>query len=319
MKQKNTVFSLFIIVFVILLILDPKNNINACLDGIKLWSTAILPSLLPFFFFTSLLSNLGVVQKLGQVLTPITQRVFKTDGISGYIYAMSVISGYPVGAKITAELYENGSLRREQACKISTFTSTSGPLFIIGSVGVGMFHSATLGYLILLCHIIGAFLNGIIYRNIFNTSYIGKTLNNFEKPKTDDHMYNSIKSVLVIGGYVAIFYVIITMINNYNILYPFAKFISLIFNCRVSTANTLLGGLIEVTRGCSDLAKLGITSKQALVLCTGLISFGGISIITQAYTFLNKFKMPLKFYICSKITQTILSVIVALIVGNIFL
>ena len=319
MKNKNTLFSLIIIALIILLIIDPQNNITACLNGIKLWSTAILPSLLPFFFFTSILSNLGVVQKLGQLLTPITQRVFKTDGIGGYIYAMSVISGYPVGAKITAELYENGAISRGQACKIATFTSTSGPLFIIGAVGVGMFGSSTLGYLILACHIIGAFLNGIIYRNTFKSNYIGNTVVFFKTHKLEDQMYISIKSVLIVGGYVAIFYMVISMISNYNILYPISKLISLISNCKLSTINTILNGVIEVTRGCNDLSNLVLTSKQALVLCTGLISFGGISIITQAYTFLNKFKMPLGFYILSKITQTILSIIVALIIGHIFL
>jgi nucleoside recognition membrane protein YjiH len=77
---------------------------------------------------------------------------------------MSVLSGYPVGAKLTADFYEKGLITKGQACRITTFTSTSGPLFIVGTVGIGMFHSAKLGIIILLSHFIGAILNGLIYR-----------------------------------------------------------------------------------------------------------------------------------------------------------
>ena len=312
MKNKKNILSIIIICFIILLILDPKNNINACLNGLLLWATAILPSLLPFFFLTSLLASLGFIQKIGKFFAPITTKLFKTDGISGYIYSMSIISGYPVGAKTTAELYENKIISRGQACKITTFTSTSGPLFIIGTVGIGMFNSSKLGYLILLCHILGAFLNGLIYRNTFVNE--NKTniciLNN--KNLLEDSMYNSLKSILIVGGYVAIFYMLISMLNSYNLLYPFNKFLSLILNCDLDIASAITNGTIEMTRGC-------LSQKQALVIATGLISFGGISIFVQALTFLNRFKISLKYYFCSKITQTIISVIIALIIGTLFL
>jgi sporulation integral membrane protein YlbJ len=234
------------------------------------------------------------------------------------VYAISAVSGYPVGAKTTAELYENKIISRGQACKITTFTSTSGPLFIIGSVGVGMFNNAKLGYLILICHILGAFINGIIYRNTFESSTKPLVYSFTNNNILEDNMYNSIKSILIVGGYVAIFYMLISMFNNYNLLYPFSKFLSLIFNCNINISSAIINGLIEITRGCKDLSVLQLTTKQALVISTGLISFGGISIFVQALTFLNKFKISLKYYLCSKLTQTLISIIIALIMGNIF-
>ncbi len=302
-----------------MLIIDPKTNIDSCLGGIKLWANAVLPSLLPFFFLTSLLLSLGFVQKIGKFFAPITTRLFKTDGISGYIYAMSIISGYPVGAKTTAELYENGLISRGQAHKITTFTSTSGPLFIIGTVGIGMFGSAKLGYLILLCHIVGAGLNGLIYRNTFLNNYPSHIATFSKQNPLEDNMFNSIKSVLVVGGYIALFYMLISMLNNYNILYPFCKFLSLLLRCDISICNSIVNGLIEMTRGCLDLSKLALSNRQVLAIATALISFGGVSIFTQALSFLSKFKISLRFYFLSKITQTIISVILALIVGAIFL
>lgn len=318
MKNKKNILSIFIILILILLIIDPKNNLNACLNGIILWATAILPTLLPFFFFTSILSNLGFIQKLGKLFYPITRKLFKTDGISGYVYAISVVSGYPMGAKTTAELYENGTISRGQAFKITTFTSTSGPLFIIGTVGIGMFNSSKLGYLILVSHILGAILNGLIYRNCFNekSHTIVKIKN---KPYLEDSMFNSIKSVLIVGGYVAIFYMLISMFNNFHLLFPFSKFLSLITPIDYDTSSAIINGIIEVTRGCVDLSKIALSQKQALVYSTGLISFGGISIFLQALTFLKKFDISIRFYFISKTTQTIVSILIAILLGIIFL
>ena len=318
MKNKKNIISIIIIAILILLVIDPKNNINACLSGIKLWSTAILPTLLPFFFLTSILSCLGFIQNVGKLFSPITQKLFKADGISGYIYIMSVISGYPVGAKTTAELYENGIISRGQACKITTFTSTSGPLFIIGTVGIGMLGSTKLGYLILISHIVGAFLNGLIYRNTFPEKTTQRVVSLKSNNMLEDSMFNSIKSILIVGGYVAIFYMLISMLTSYNLLYPFAKFLSLITRLNFDTSQSIINGLIEVTRGCVDISKIGLSQKQALVIATGLISFGGFSIFLQALTFLKRFDISIKFYLLSKTTQTIISILIAFVLGTLF-
>lgn len=317
MNKKNLFLSLICLAVIVLLVVDPKTNIDACLSGIKLWSSAILPALLPFFILTSLLSRLGFVQKLGSFFSPITTRLYNTPGISGYIFAMSVISGYPVGAKTTAELYENNYLSMGQACKITTFTSTSGPLFIVGTVGISMFGNAKLGYLILISHILGAFFNGILYRNTFKhekpTSIKTYSLNS--NNVLEDIMFGSIKSILIVGGYIAIFYMLITMLNNYHIFSPINKFIALITRSNSQNVSAITNGIIEVTRGCLDISKLNISTKKALVLCTGLISFGGFSIHLQALTFLKKFNMPLSYYFKSKISQTAISVLIALILS----
>ena len=315
MNKKNLFFSLLCLAVIVLLVVDPKTNIDACYYGINLWATAILPALLPFFILTAILANLGLVQKLGNLFSPITTKLFKTAGISGYVFAMSIISGYPVGAKTTADLYENHYISRGQACKITTFTSTSGPLFIVGTVGVSMFGDKRLGYLILICHILGAFLNGILYRNTFkdesNNSIKAYSVNT--NNVLEDIMFGSIKSILIVGGYICIFYMLITMLNNYHVFAPLNNFIALITHSNPNSVSAITNGIIEVTRGCLDISKLNIGTKKALVLCTGLISFGGLSIHMQALTFLKKFNMPLSYYFKAKVTQTIISMLIALL------
>lgn len=165
MKKQQLFLSLLITILIVLFVIQPKQNIDAALNGIIVWATALLPALFPFFFFTKILNELGFVEKISKYLQPIMRKLYKTNGISAYVYVMSIISGYPVGAKLTSDLYESKLLSYGQACRTTTFTSTSGPLFIIGTVAIGMFNSYKMGLIVLFSHLFGALLNGLIYRN----------------------------------------------------------------------------------------------------------------------------------------------------------
>ena len=135
LSKRNTIFlSTIVIVLIILFVSHPQQNIDACVNGLLVWATSIAPALFPFLIFTKLLSELNFIENISIYLSPITKKLYNVPGISAYIYTMSILSGYPVGAKLTADFYEKGLITKGQACRITTFTSTSGPLFIVGTV-----------------------------------------------------------------------------------------------------------------------------------------------------------------------------------------
>lgn len=322
MKQNKLkiILSILLLSAIFLFVLSPEENIEACLKGLIVWATALVPALLPFFFFTRLLSKLGVVEAISKRLAKITSKLFHTSGISAYIYCMSILTGYPMGAKLTADYYEMGLIDRGQAHRITTFTSTSGPLFIIGTVGIGMFRSPLIGLVVLIAHFVGAFLNGLLYRNYMYEPSSVLTLNTPVKPNTpstEDSMMSTITSLLIVGGYVALFFTIITMLNNYHILTPIQLFLKTIldlFHLPTGIAYGLTNGLIEMTRGCLDLVGTTRSTAIACVALTGIISFGGLSISCQALTFLKKFRIKIPFFFLQKTTQAIISMAVCAII-----
>lgn len=320
MKKQQYFLSFLIIAFIVLFVIDPKNNIDATLNGIIVWGTSLLPALFPFFFFTKILTELGFVEKISRYLAPITNKLYNTPGISAYVYVMSILSGYPVGAKITSDLYENKLISYGQACRITTFTSTSGPLFIIGTVGIGMFLNKYIGLAILISHFIGALINGLFYRNYYvkKEKQSSPVFNLNSAPKEnmlEVAMYNSIKSILIIGGYIALFFMIITMLNNFNLLsginYILAQLLNL-FHLPAQIAPSISNGLIEITKGCLDLSLISTQPKVSAVIATFIISFGGFSIHMQALTFLKKFKINVGFYLLQKTTHAIISTLLCL-------
>ncbi len=316
MSKKNILLSLLIFIIIILFAINPKDNMSACLDGLSTWARYILPALFPFFVFTKLLASSGVVEKLGKKLSGTTKFLFATPGVSAYVYLMSILSGYPVGAKITAGLYEQKVISKQEAIKITTFTSTSGPLFIIGTVGVGMFINAKLGIVILIAHLIGALLNGILFRGYGKTTSITETTTG-QPPQNilEDAMWSSIKSVLIIGGYVSIFFVLINILENYKLLLPINSllgFLLSIVGISPEVASGVSSGFFEVTRGCLTLSETFIPLPVTAILLTFIISFGGLCIHLQAMTFLKKFDMKTSFYFLMKTTQAILSALVCI-------
>ena len=127
------------IAIIIIIASIPKVAIQTFSQGILIWATKILPALLPFFILTKLLSYTTFISTIGKFLSPITKKLYGVGGVSGYIYLMSILSGYPIGAKIIADLYQKKQINENEAKKMIIFCTTSGPIFVIGTVGTLMF------------------------------------------------------------------------------------------------------------------------------------------------------------------------------------
>lgn len=287
------------------MILQPAKFISQSLNGISAWAFNVLPSVLPFMFFTKVLSALDFMPKLTRPFSKLSQKVFKTPPISIYAFTMAILSGYPVGSKMVADLYMQGKISKEDAFKMSSFCSTSGPMFIIGAVGIGMFNSSKIGYILFLSHVIGAVLNGILYRNfkLKDKDQTNTITNDNNTTKThfnlSEIVLGSTLSILSVGCIITIFFIVIEC---------FSPILSLLPN----NIAYFFEGLIEITKGCIDLSTLS-NKFLAVALCSFTISFGGISTILQSITMLSNLQMPVKFFTLQKFTHACLSLIVTVI------
>lgn len=305
MKKFLTAFYCAGILFVMLcLVIAPEKYIATTFKGILLWATCVLPSLLPFFFLTQLLCATGLITRLTSKCNVVAQKLFRTNGVSIYVFAMSVLSGYPVGASLICELYEQNAITSDEATRMSTLCSTSGPLFVIGSVGTAMFNSKNLGVLFFAIHILSSVICGAIFRFYGKTSRFSPCLKN---NNLDNVLYNSVYksvvSVLIVGGFVGIFYTISQILVDFNVLYPLEYLLGKVLNAQVATP--FLQGVIECTTGASKLGKINTTLAKSLACA--LISFGGVSIICQSAVFLQKCKANVKIFILSKTIQMAIS------------
>lgn len=153
-KIKSLILPTLICIFILFLLLFSKNNLVAAKAGLNLWANSVLPSLLPFFIATELLSYTNVVPLCGKLLNRFMRPIFNVPGEGAFALLMGIISGYPVGSKIVTNLKEQNLCTDIEAERLLAFTNNSGPLFIIGTVGIGMFYSSYIGLILFVTHIL---------------------------------------------------------------------------------------------------------------------------------------------------------------------
>ncbi len=287
---------------IIMLIIYPDKYLSSALDGLKLFAVSVLPALLPFFFFTKILSGLGVGDALGKMLSSPCRKLYGTSGIGGYVLIMSMLSGYPVGAKLLSDLVKNKSLSRSDARSIASFTSTSGPLFIVGSVGAIMLRSKSSGYVVLICHYLSAVINGLLYRKrkqIVDVDQVAKS------QKVDyilsESVYSAVISVLIAGAYVSIFYTCAVMLVDLGVVGVLSNALNYLIQSEAISQGVAFG-LVEMTGGCLMLSKC--SGSLVLPAICAVISFGGLSVTLQSMTFLEECEVKPLRYLLTKLTQS---------------
>ncbi|MFY9141196.1 MAG: nucleoside recognition domain-containing protein, partial [Thermacetogeniaceae bacterium] len=94
-------FSVLCLLYALGVISYPSASFEAAQQGLKTWWEIVLPSLLPFFIIAELLIKLGFVAFLGTLLEPAMRPLFNLPGCSGFIMAVSYLSGFPLCAILT--------------------------------------------------------------------------------------------------------------------------------------------------------------------------------------------------------------------------
>jgi len=284
---------------------------NFYLSALLFAIMSVAPSVFPYFVFTALLTSLGTAATLAAKTAPITRRLFGTSGLTGYALFMSVLSGYPTGSKIVAELYENGLITEKEAKKASGFCSTSSPLFIMGTVG-GLTGNKTAAACLLFAHLASVFLTGLFFRGKTppprKANFTPKTVDNI----VYDAVYESVISLLVLGGIITVYYVLTEMLFDAGLLNIPLRFMTLIFGSP-ETARAFLTGLLECTKGIKLVSLTGHGLTMPLI--GFMLSFGGLSVITQSLIFLKKAKIKTAVFFASKLLQAVICFIILYLIS----
>ena len=149
---------LAIFLVMIFLLLDPTTYATSVINGLKLFFTAVLPGLLPFMFLCKMLTNLNISRFFNFLSKPMNY-LFGLSSNCFYAFFMSSISGYPIGSKITSDLYSQNKIKDNEILKCALLSSTSGPVFVIGSVGAIMLQNAKIGLIIYISNITASILS----------------------------------------------------------------------------------------------------------------------------------------------------------------
>lgn len=334
---KNTQFWILLglVGLAVFMVAEPSSAVTSAAYGLKLWATVVVPALLPFFIVAELLVSMGLVKFLGVLLEPVMQPIFRLPGCSSLVIAMGFTSGFPVGALLTRRLYDQAMLSAEQAERLVSFTNNSSPLFILGAVGMGMFGSPKLGWLLAISHYLANLTVGLLYRfkaravpgavklgrrerwrNAVMELLLAMNQEGLSK-RLATAISTGITNILAIGGYIITFSVITSMLSDWGFMEILARSIrSLLgfFDLSYQVAYGLGMGLFEITLGSNFIAQASdATLLHQLLAVSAVLSFSGLCIITQVMGVMVGTPVRLGFYLKARLLQCAISVAITMI------
>ena len=224
LKIKRNFLSLLFLFFTISILIFSKTNLPAIKSGLSLWANSVIPSLFPFFVATELLIHTNLFYKLGNYFNIFMKPLFNIRGEGALAFIMGIVSGYPVGAKIASNFRKNNICTKNECERLLSFTNNSGPLFIIGTVGILMYRNTIIGILLFITHILSSLSVGFLFRfwkknEIISEKNVYKQKSNnpqLSAPQISDlgkilteSISSSIHSILIIGRfccYIFIYY-----------------------------------------------------------------------------------------------------------------
>lgn len=315
----DTLLTIVIFAVMFLIISSPATFTSGTVSGLQLFFYKVFPGLFPFMILTKLLTELGVLYRFTGKFDKFSRKVFGTPGVSLYCFLMSIISGYPIGAKIIGDLHEKGLITTEDAQKMSVFCTTSGPIFVIGTVGLFMFKNYTLGIIIYASHILSSIVLGILF-NLFSKKKAkvpsSSPIIEFTKKENilSECVNSTINSLFVVAAYITMFYLVTELLESLHFFDMVINVASpLLSNLHIDPQylRSTMYGILEVTRGCQELSL--ISGNASLVLASGVLSFSGLSIIMQSMAFLKNTKIKAHKFVFTKILHAALSSLICLL------
>ncbi len=289
-----------LVFLVTLLILNPQKSILYAQNGLLLCQEIIIPSLFPFFVCSGLLVYSGFCEVLSKIFKPIMKPLFNINPTGSAAFILGLVSGYPLGAVTACQLYNSLYLSKSEAERLLAFCNNSGPLFILGAVGVSMYHSPQAGIILYISHILGAISVGILFRFYKASDFCAPQTNVSTDQKSFSELFsivltNSIQSILTVCASVIFCSVMANLLIDLLSVNEIFK--------------AILNSGLEFVSGLSSISYLDITLFSKLIMSAGVCAFAGISVHMQVMGVSAKCGLSLKPYIIGKIFHAIFAII----------
>ncbi len=311
-KVRDALVASALLIATAALVISPGEAINGAKDGLALCFNVIVPSLFPFFVLSSLVVDLGLAAYLGRAMEGLMRPLFRVSGSCAAAVALGFIGGYPVGARTALQLYEQGLCSKTEAERLLAFCNNSGPAFILGVVGAGVFGDSRVGLLLYLTHALASLLVGLLFR-----FYGGwerrracaprpKPIQTVTLPAAfTGAVSRALQSTLNICAFVVFFAVVLRLLSAYGALSGAAALLSLA-GFEGEWARRLVAGLLELSSGVASLqGGAGLAGRVSMAAF--MLGWAGLSVHCQVLSFLVDSGLSARVYLAGKLCHGLIA------------
>lgn len=310
MKQKwSTLFlATGAILLVFSIIYSPSAAFKASGEGLAIWWRIIFPGLLPFLVLSHMLIASGFVHGIGKLLEPYTKKWLGLPGIASFIVPLGMTAGFPAGADAASRLRRQGQITSAEAEKIASYAHFCSPMLIIIVIGAGFAKQPWLGLFLLGIHWMAGLLSGMSANALLRTKQTKQTeqekaviqsatlksghkkqpsrirlaLTSMEEAHQadgrsfgkllGDAVSTSVQTLMMIGGYILIFSVIIYILSD---------------ALKHLVPSPMVAGLLEVHLGSFSIITQPISLYHKSLWLSALLGFSGLCAYLQVQALLK--------------------------------
>ena len=216
---------------------------------------------------------------------------------------MGIFCGYPMGAKVTADLYRGQRITRQEADYLLTFSCHPGPSFLSAYLCVEILgREDVTGWTYLVIYLY-SFLCSLMFRpsrrrqSVPETPAVSAPFRENLKKETsaslslgealDASILNAFLSITKLGGYMILFSVLQSFLKTWLPAVPCIRYPVL--------------GLMEITTGLSALSQSRLPFSLLYILTVSFTSFGGLCVAAQTKSMLADTDLSLIPYLKGKL------------------
>lgn len=296
---KKYLFYLLPIIFLVLILLFPSQARNGAASGLLLWFNVLLPTLLPFMILSDLIRRLHIVES-------VCHRISSRTGKNLYfLYPLSIglLSGLPLGAKLTAEAVRSGQLSRKSGQFLLTVCNNSSTMFLMGYVAEVQLQRPELIVPFLLFVPLSSLL-AVLLQTALSTFFVALsgTLQHHDTVTAHSLSYTVTASspsfIASVSSSIMDSFTVITQVGGFVILFSvLAEFVLLID----SPLTLPLVASLEITTGVRAVCASSLSENAKTILSAAAVSFTGLSGIAQTACVLSETGLSLMRYIISRL------------------
>ncbi|QJC51251.1 sporulation integral membrane protein YlbJ [Paenibacillus albicereus] len=292
----------------------PASVLASSLRGLSIWWEVLFPALFPFFVLSELMLGLGIVHFAGKLLDPVMRPAFRIPGSGGFVLAMGYLSGYPVGARLASQLWDQKLITRVEGERLVAITTTSDPIFLIGAVSVGFFHQPGIAPVLAAAHYGSSLAIGFLMRwhgrgeaeaaapepplrrspTVRKRGGLASALKAMHDARlldgrpfsvlVRDAVQSGLRLMIVVGGLVVVFSVLMELLRETSLIGLLEAALGLLFEAfggSASSAAPVISGLFEVTLGAKASSEASLDLVHRTALAAWVLSWAGLSVHAQ--------------------------------------
>ena len=311
-SMKQLLSGLPVLVLFLAMLFSPKAVFEGAESGLLLWFQVVFPTLFPFMLVSGLMLSGGGLAVISRIFGRLFSTLFATSPNGSFAVIAGFLCGYPMGAKVSADLVRSGRISRDEGAYLLSFCNNTSPIFIMNFIVWKTFDREELMIPTLLILIgVPAFLS-LFFRRFYlkgrkkfpdlsDKKKNNVKLLNFEM--LDSCLADSFESIVKVGLYIIFFSILIALPG------------------KLSAGHPLLAGILpalEMTNGILMIHKAAPDLTVSYPLILGLTSFGGFCSAAQTKCMLKAASLPILPYIIQKLTAAAAASLLGIVYMHVF-